>query len=507
MVASNLRCILAAGVAGIALASGSGAWAQENTQLNEVVVDGGQANAEDASGVGPVNGVVAKVTTTGSKAPTEIERIPQSVSVVGRTEMDDQGAQKIDEALRYTAGVFTQPFGADSDTNWIYIRGFDATQTGVYMDGLQLFGHGFGGFYVDQFNLERIEVLKGPASVLYGGSNPGGLVNYVSYRPEFERRRYVETGINDAGNAYLGFDIGDVANEMVGYRVTGRVAGGDTYTDYQDGWRGVISPAITWKPDEATELTILANFTHIDENHGGGSFLPYYGTVTDYITPGGANLGRIPTDLFFSEPSVDLYEREQGSIGYEFEHAFDNEWIVRSNARFSGASINEVTVYPNGWSFLNPEELARINFDHDTNVRTFLMDNQIEGKVETGAVEHTILAGLDYKYYNIDQVQASGLYDPAYDNPLDPFAPVYGGPLTPRVSYLNQDLTQQQLGLYPAGPDAFLGWLAGYAEWPVRLGLARSARSADILCADARPHAKAEHRQCFRPGRPGLRIR
>ena len=106
------------------------------------------------------------------------------------------------------------------------------------------------------------------------GSNPGGLVNYISYRPEFERRRYVETGINDAGNAYLGFDIGDVANEMVGYRVTGRVAGGDAYTDYQDGWRGIISPAITWKPDEATELTILANFTHIDENHGGGASCP-----------------------------------------------------------------------------------------------------------------------------------------------------------------------------------------------------------------------------------------
>ena len=75
----------------------------------------------------------------------------------------------------------------------------------------------------------------------------------------------------------------------------------------------------------------------------------------------------------------------------------------------AAASINEVSVYPNGWSFLDPEELARINFDHDTNVRTFLMDNQIEGKVETGSIEHTILAGLDYKYYNIDQVQASGL--------------------------------------------------------------------------------------------------
>src|SRR5690606_26607 len=153
--------------------------------------------------------------------------------VVGRQEIEDQGAQKADEALRYTAGVFAQPFGPDSDTNWLFIRGFQATATGTYMDGLQLFSHGVGGFYVDSFGLERIEVLKGPASVLYGGSNPGGLVNYVSKRPD-GRQRYIETGVNDAGNVYLGFDVGDTAGDgVVSYRVNGRVAGGNTYSDLQ----------------------------------------------------------------------------------------------------------------------------------------------------------------------------------------------------------------------------------------------------------------------------------
>ena len=333
MVGSNLRCILAAGVAGIALASGSGAWAQTNTQLEPVVVEGEAAETARSDR----STASLPRTTTGSKTATEIKEIPQSVSVVGRQEIDDQGAQKVDEALRYTAGVFAQPFGPDSDTNWLFIRGFQATATGTYMDGLQLFSYGFGGFYVDSFGLERIEVLKGPASVLYGGSNPGGLVNYVSKRPDFERTRYVETGVNDAGNVYLGFDIGDVANDnTVSYRMTGRVAGGDTYSDFQDGWRGFISPSITWKPDEATTLTILANYSHIDENHNGGSFLPYDGTVVDRIV-GGVNYGRIDRDANFTEPSIDLYEREQGSIGYEFEHTFDNDWTVRSNARFSAA--------------------------------------------------------------------------------------------------------------------------------------------------------------------------
>ncbi|RWQ67624.1 MAG: TonB-dependent siderophore receptor [Mesorhizobium sp.] len=447
--------------AAIALISPMTAFAQQdNIQLEPVVVE----DEAGDSATGPVDGVVAKETKTGSKTATKLTEIPQSVSVIGRQEIDDQGAQKIDESLRYTAGVFTQPFGPDSDTNWLFIRGFDATATGVYMDGLQLFSYGFGGFYIDSFGLERIEVLKGPASVLYGGSNPGGIVNYVSKRPD-GRRRYVETGVNDAGNVYLGFDIGDVASDgVVSYRVNGRVADGDTYSDLQDGWRGFISPSITWQPNEQTRLTVLANFSHIDENHNGGGFLPYEGTVTDRIVDG-VNYGRIDPDANFTEPSIDLYKREQGSIGYEFEHTFDNDWTVRSNTRFGAASIDEVSVYPNGWA--SATELDRINFGHDTDVMTFLSDFQIEGKFETGAIEHTLLAGIDYKYYNIDQVQSSALFGTT--PPIDAFDPVYGSPLTPRVSYLNQDLTQQQLGFYAQDQlrfgDGWLLTLNGRYDW------------------------------------------
>ncbi len=444
----------------------AGARAQDGTTsvLAPVIVEGGQA--ADDTGVSEVKGVVARKTRTGSKTATDITEVPQAVSVVGREEIDAQGAQKADEALRYTAGVFAQPFGPDSDTNWIFIRGFQATATGIYMDDLQLYSYAFGGFYVDSFGLERIYVLKGPASVLYGGTNPGGMINFVSKRPTFERKRYVETGINDAGNAYLGFDIGDVANnDTVSYRMTGKVGGGNTYSDNQDGWRGFLSPSITWKPDEQTSLTILGNYSHIDENHNGGSFLPYKGTVVDYIDSQGGNHGRIRPDFNPTETSVDLYNREQGSIGYEFEHTFDNQWTVRSNLRYGAAHVEEVNVYPYGWVDENSTELTRVDFAHNTKVETLLADNQIEGKVETGPIEHTLLAGLDYKYYNIDHVQASGYPTP----PIDPFDPVYGQPLSPRAVYLNQDLTLRTLGLYGQDQMRFGdGWLVtlnGRYDW------------------------------------------
>lgn len=101
--------------------------------------------------------------------------------------MDAIGAQKLDEALRYTPGVLGQSFGVDNDTDWLYIRGFEATQYGTYLDGLQNFSYGFGGFLIDSFGIERIDVLRGASSGLYGGSNPGGIVNYISKRPTDER--------------------------------------------------------------------------------------------------------------------------------------------------------------------------------------------------------------------------------------------------------------------------------------------------------------------------------
>ena len=423
-------------------------------RLNEIVIDGSDG---DGTATGPVEGFVPKRSSTGSKTNTPIEDIPQSVSVIGRDQIDAQGAQKIDEALRYSAGVFAQPFGADNDTNWIYIRGFDATAKGTYLDGLQNFSYGFGGFLIDSFGIERIDVLKGPASVLYGGSNPGGIVNYISKRPTGERLRYVETGINSYGNGYLGFDIGDKASDTVDYRINGKIGGGDNYTDFSEEFRGVINPSITWKPDDATRLTVIANYTHLDATHDGGGFLPYFGTVVP------TKFGKIDPKSNFTEPSIDSYDREQAAIGYELEHTFDNDWTFRQNARYGHSDVSEQSLYAFGYTgFLDQpapganDNLQRINFKHDTVVDNVLIDNQLEGVVNTGAIEHTLLFGAEYKFYNIDQVQATG-----DGSPISAGDPVHGAPQSPlRAPYIDQVLKQHQVGIYVQDQLRFGdGWL------------------------------------------------
>lgn len=408
--------------------------------LGPVTVEGSRA-AETATS--PVKGYVPARSATGSKTDTPLEEIPQSVSVIGREEMDDRGAQKVDEALRYTPGVYGQPFGPDSDTNWVFIRGFQATQSGVYQDGLQLYAYGFGGQFVDSYNLERIEVLRGASSVLYGGSNPGGLLNYVTKRPGDTPVRKVEVGINQHGTAHLGLDVGGAIDPTLSYRLTGRIAGGDTYTDFADGFRGTVSPSFKWSPNDANSLTVLTNYTDIDETHNGGAFLPYVGTVVD------APFGRIDRKANFTEPGIDTYRRRQASIGYEFEHRFDNDLIFRQNARYNYSKVHEVSVYPFGYSGFSatPTDpnnlLSRINFEHTTRVNSILIDNQLEGRLRTGPVEHTALAGVDYKYFSMDQVQASGSA-----TTISATSPVYGAPQGQRFSYIDQELTMRQLGVY-----------------------------------------------------------
>jgi iron complex outermembrane receptor protein len=405
------------------------------------------AQAETASS--PVEGYVGSVTATGSKTATPITEIPQSISIVGREELEDRGATKVDEALRYTAGVFAQPFGADGDTNWIYIRGFDATQTGIFQDGLQQFSFAFGGFYIDPFALERIEVLRGASSVLYGGSNPGGLINNVSKHADGERLRYLESGINDAGNGWVGFDIGDRANPSLDYRVTGRIAGGDGYTDFEEDFRGFIAPTFTWHVDRDTDFTVLANYTAIDAVHGGGGFLPYVGTVID------APFGRIDPEANFTEPGIDDYQRRQASIGYEAEHRFAPGWAVRQNVRYGYSDLHEVAPFTFGYADPVEGTLNRLAFQHDTTVNNVLVDNQLEGRAQTGPVQHRLLVGSDYKWFELDQLQQS-----VFGTPISATDPVYGAEQPPFAFFTDQVITLQQLGVYAQDQLRFGdGWI------------------------------------------------
>jgi iron complex outermembrane receptor protein len=448
---------LRASVAVIGVCAGWSAQAQNaDTTLAPIVLQG-EGAAESATG--PVKGYVAKKSATGSKSDTPLNEIPQAVSVVGKEEMDDRGVvNKIDEALRYTPGVTAEPFGVDPDTDWVYIRGFDATQTGVFFDGLNLFSYGFGGFQIDPFMLERVDVLKGPASVLYGGGNAGGILNYVRKRPTDEPYYYTETGINSNGNAFGGFDISDKvgSSDTMTYRLTGKVSGGDNYSDFSHDLRGFIMPQLTVSPDESTKFTIWGSVSGLDQVHTGNGFLPYLGTVKD------ATFGKIDRDAFYGEPDIDEGKYVQQMLGYEFEHEFDNSLKFVSNARYGHLWKHEQGPYLYGYDTGNPyvpgsdgSVLNRLGFEHTSKVHSFAADNRLEGEADTGPISHNFMFGLDYRYYQLDNKQAS-----SPSTPISATDPIYGTPQGPNAVYSNQLITQNQLGIYAQDQLRFgNGWL------------------------------------------------
>lgn len=410
-------------------------FAQTPIALGEVVVEA------DASGSTVVT------TTAGSKLAVAIKEVPQSVSVVSRAQLDKAPGAKADEVLRYTAGVQPSTYGTDADFDWIYVRGFQADQTGIFQDSLPLYQFGFGSFLIEPYLLDQVEVLKGPASALYGGANVGGVINYVGKRPTGERFLTTETGINNFGNAYVGIDGGDVlADGDLSYRLTGKLSGGGWETEDASDLKGSVLGSVTWTPDDATKLTVYGQYQGGDLKHTSTGFLPYVGTAVD--AAGGV---RIPRNLNYGDPNFDSYDRKQAMFGYEFEHDLNDAWTIKQNARIAGVSLDEQYVYTYG-NLSATNTLDRSAFDHSTDILTFTVDNQVAGTFNTGLAEHKVLFGVDYKNVDFSSIQGSD-YTGSGRNPIgvpaiDVLNPSYGVVSPTIETYLDDEIRLRQFGIY-----------------------------------------------------------
>lgn len=424
------------------------------TMLDPVVLSGTGAATGPVGG--PVGGLANPPTLAGTKTATPLVEIPQSVSVIGQESFNVLQPTKVDEVLGYTAGVTPAPFGHDTDTNWINIRGFEATQTGMFLDGLAQYSYGFGGFYTDPFQLERVEVFKGPASVLYGGANPGGMVNMVSKRPTGVAGGEAQLGLGTDSRLWGTIDVNG-ATPSAAWRFLGKLERQKANGAFDDGFTGLLAPSVSFELGEATDVTIWSSYLRVDETHVGGSWLPYVGTVER------ADFGFIPRDFNSSDPKQDWYKRDQFTLGTEIRHDFDNGWVLTQGVRLAWSDIDESAPYAYGYgygdtwnaTFSNhfaflPQDpganLSRIFFQQQTTSRSALADTRLERTATFGGAEHRLAFGLDLRLFEMDQVQAS-VSSPAAPT-ISVLDPVYGVAFPPAVPYIDQSITMKQAGLY-----------------------------------------------------------
>ncbi|MDB5501193.1 MAG: ligand-gated channel, partial [Tardiphaga sp.] len=392
---------------------------------------------------GAVQGYVANRSMAGTKTNTPINETPQAISVISAEQIRDQKPSKFDQILNYTAGVAAGTFGADNRNDWFLIRGFKSDDNSVFLDGLQLFYTSYASWKLQPFNMERVEVLRGPSAILYGGSSPSGIVNVVSKMPQAEPIRYVETGVDNFGNGYFAFDINTPIalapeNGKLYTRFVGQVQNGGTQTDYTPNNNYFIAPSVTWKPDADTTLTVLASASYNETR--AANFLPYVGTVVD------APYGRIPTKLFVGDPTQDQFKREQEMLGYQFERHLSDSVTFRQNARFAHTDVNYTGLTGNGNANLATGDIARYKFGTRGIANQANLDSQVEYRFDTGILSHKALVGLDLKYYQLAETQGFNFGWAS----INAFSPTYGNVVDPGgfSNYRDGSFTQKQLGVY-----------------------------------------------------------
>ncbi|MBE0704114.1 MAG: TonB-dependent siderophore receptor [Afipia sp.] len=391
----------------------------------ESVVDG---RGRLERGTGPVDGYLAHQSVSGTKTDTPLLTTPQSISVVTQDQIAAQGAQSVQDALQYTPGVSLQSYGANAFFDGFKIRGFNAVS---YLDGLRLPADSttFAIPKIETYGLERLEVVKGPSSGLYGQTEPGGFLNMVSKRPTATTHYDFETTFGNFNYKQGAFDIGgpiDKNGEFL-YRIVGLGRLADTQTDFMQNNMAFIAPSFTWRPTNDTSFTILSQYQKID-NKGYQQYLP--GQVTFLPNPN----GHVPYNTYIGEPAFDGYKLEQKSIGYAFEHRFDNNLQFRQNFRYMEVDNDLRSVRSEGMDPTNPTQLVARSYNyvkaHSQNVT---LDNQLQADFRTGPVTHKVLLGFDFLHQtgHVDyRTQGSQAFGGTFPS-INPYNPVYGAVPTP----------------------------------------------------------------------------
>ncbi|MEG1209912.1 MAG: ferrichrome porin FhuA [Leclercia sp.] len=464
--------------------SSMSAYAQAaETPKKEETITVTAAPAPQESAWGPAATIAARQSATGTKTDTSIEKVPQSISVVTAEEMALHQPRSVKEALSYTPGVAVGTRGASNTYDYLIIRGFaaDGQSQNNYLDGMKMQGNFYNDAVIDPYMIERAEVMRGPTSVLYGKSSPGGLLNMVSKRPTTEPLKEIQFKVGTDNLFQTGFDFSDALDDdgVYSYRLTGLARANDAQQDRAEEQRYTIAPSFSWRPSDKTNFTFLSYFQNEPET-GYYGWLPKEGTVDPL--PNGDRL----STSFNEGATNNTYSRNQKMVGYSFDHEFNDTFTVRQNLRFAENKTSQNSVYGYGvctdpansanalCNALAPADkghyLARRYVVDDEKLQNFTVDTQLQSKFATGEVDHILLTGVDFMRMRNDISSWFG-FDGSVP-PLDLYNPVYTdfdfgahpGAIDP-YRVLNK---QKQTGLYvqdQAQWNKVLVTLGGRYDW------------------------------------------
>lgn len=394
------------------------------------------AHADDTAPAAQDEEIVVTGSNAGTKTETPLVELPQPLTIISSDQYLSQGAISISDTVKYAAGVLANPYGRDTRVDGFNVRGIDALQ---FRDGMRDIFSYYASITSDPYNFSRVEIVRGPASVLFGQGSIGGLVNLVSKTPEFR------TG-GELNLVYGSYDrkeaLGDVnlaLTDNLAIRAVARVRDADTYVDHVPDDRVMFAPSIRWQPTASTDI-ILTGLYQEDDTGSTSQFLPIVGT---FLPNPGYPEGRLDPYTFVGKAGWDRYAGRSLQGGGSVVHRFSDNVRISLKARYIDSDLEYFTHYAD--SYTNPADpFAVYGTDgrtiglyadaSDARMNVFSTDNNVQLKFNTGAnVEHTLLVGLDYSWNKVGKryaettIETVDLYDIDYDalqtyDPSGPFA-------------------------------------------------------------------------------------
>lgn len=388
--------------------------------------------------------------TAGTKTDLTVAETPQSLSVITAEVIALRGAQSLQDVLGYVAGVRADAYGQDSRVDSFNMRGTSGITQ--FLDGMRLVYGSYNVGKVDPYALERVEVLRGPASMLYGQGSIAGIVNMVTKRPGQERQGEVTLSYGSFDRKQAQIDVtGPLdAEGKFAFRLTSLLRKAGNQVDYVNDDRWFVAPSIAWRPTDAAEVTVMLHH-QMDRSVSSTQFVPWEGRIFDNPN------GQISSSLFAGEPGWDRYDTNQTNLTIAGSYKFNEDWQIRTNARSAWAKVWYQTIYSN--SFTRPTSpfltggvgytgpmraVTRSMSGQFPTTLSLSADTQLQGKVATGPLEHTLLLGADIQDFKQKYMQVTAR---TLTNGFDLFNPVYGNyTITPRVR--GNTTKQDQLGFY-----------------------------------------------------------
>ncbi|MGE8045400.1 TonB-dependent siderophore receptor [Pseudomonas monteilii] len=403
-------CLLHA-LPALALAAEAPVTPPASIELGAVNIDADAADWQTATS--PVQGYKAERSASATRTDTALHETPQSISVVPRDVLQDTSATRLQDALDYAGGVGrANNFGGQGLTT-LTVRGFTTGE--FYRNGFPI-NRGYPNA-PDANTVERLEVIRGPASTLYGRGDPGGTFNIVSKQPQLDDKVTLGSQVDDQGLRRATLDATGALTQdgALAYRLNVLGEGGESFRDEVDSERYDVAPVLSWQVDEATRIVFEGDFMR--NNH-----------------PLDRGLTRLPRQAGTASRDTNVWEKGSDNLLHNdndmaqlrVEHLLNDDWTLAGGVQWLDGSLKGNAVEANGLQAdgrtlgrnFNYRELEWTSRDYQLN---------LTGHFDTAGLSHTLLTGLEYEDYDYSSIilrsaGGAGAY------PVDLFEPVLGQP-------------------------------------------------------------------------------